>query len=490
MNSAQSMIQRGQLVIQGWWQCAQSWYQQLGQLFRSVILPKSADPARRAAEKMVDEEEIVEETQVEEGEGDEIQDGEVGALLEEIEEESCEGEVEETSEEETEEETWEGEGRETSEEEIQEDDEEGKEGAPTSLSILGYSARSEEEIEDEEEGETSEEEIEKESCEGEVGETSEQEREEDNEEGKEGESTSLLLLWYCARSMLTWFATVRFCRDWSYGIFGIKSDKKDTSAVESLVPITERISLKNRIKRIEEILDTSEKSDLLNDKNSSSGTTKDTDKESSSSTVKNSANESSSKQKEIDELSRDSAQKVFGREKDRADISRMLREAPDTYAASSSTSKPYSVIGIYGITGSGKSTLAQYVCDHEKYAGHFNPVMFIHVGETFSVGDVFRDMMEQTTQSRPPNNEGPKSLKTKLKETLKDKRFFLVLDDLWVNDDNQKELDILLDMLTLSAARSGSRVLVTAQKGLLDMLTLSAARSWSSWCSSAALSNA
>jgi chromosomal replication initiation ATPase DnaA len=175
--------------------------------------------------------------------------------------------------------------------------------------------------------------------------------------------------------------------------------QKDTSAVESSVPITERFSLKNRIKRIENILDTSKKSDLLNDKNSSSGTTKDTDKESSSSTLKNSAKESSSEQKEIEQLSRDTEREVFGRDKDRADIYiyRMLRKGPHTYAVSSSTSKPYSVIGIYGITGSGKTTLAQYVCDYEKKACHFDPIMFIHVGKTFSVGNIFRDMMEQIT---------------------------------------------------------------------------------------------
>lgn len=67
------------------------------------------------------------------------------------------------------------------------------------MSVLQYCARSEEEIEEEsceEVEETSEEEIKEESCEGEV-----------------GESTSLSLLWYCARSMLTWFAKACFYRD-------------------------------------------------------------------------------------------------------------------------------------------------------------------------------------------------------------------------------------------------------------------------------------
>ncbi|XP_066342262.1 putative disease resistance protein RGA4 [Miscanthus floridulus] len=147
---------------------------------------------------------------------------------------------------------------------------------------------------------------------------------------------------------------------------------------------------------------------------------------------------------------------------DRAHTCRMLREGQHTYAASSSTSKPYSVIGIYGITGSGKSTLAQYVCDYEKKAGHFDPVMFVLVGKTFSVGNIFRDMLEQITQSRPSKDNDLESLKAKLKKELKDKCFLLVLDDVWVNSDNMKERRILLDVLLVG--QSGSRILVTAQK--------------------------
>jgi hypothetical protein len=120
------------------------------------------------------------------------------------------------------------------------------------------------------------------------------------------------------------------------------------------------------------------------------------------------------------------------------------------------------VIGIYGITGSGQSTLAQYVCDHEKDIGHFDPIMFIHVGKTFSVGDIFHDMLEQITQSKPSKDKDLKSLKRELEEKLKNKCFLLVLDDLWVNGDNMKERRILLDVL--AGGQRGSRILVTAQK--------------------------
>jgi hypothetical protein len=42
--------------------------------------------------------------------------------------------------------------------------------------------------------------------------------------------------------------------------------------------------------------------------------------------------------------------------------------------------------------------------------------MFIHVGTTFSAGEIFCDMLDQITQQRPSDANGPKSLKTELKD--------------------------------------------------------------------------
>ncbi|KAL6908173.1 hypothetical protein ACP4OV_002343 [Aristida adscensionis] len=155
--------------------------------------------------------------------------------------------------------------------------------------------------------------------------------------------------------------------------------------------------------------------------------------------------------------------KVFGRDKERDRICRMLHEVPGPCGPSSTSSRHYSVIGIHGIAGSGKSTLAQYVCDYEKDEGnHFDLVMFIHVSTTFRVGDIFREMLEQVTQKQPSNDEGLKSLQKELKEKLKSKRFLLVLDDVWVNGGNSKDRAILLDVL--DSGKSGSGILVTAQR--------------------------
>ncbi|CAO2141851.1 unnamed protein product [Urochloa humidicola] len=211
----------------------------------------------------------------------------------------------------------------------------------------------------------------------------------------------------------------------------------------SFLSISDRISLKKRIEHINYTDSDSKKSHLFNQQ-----------------MIQNSKipiEERSMEQKGIDVLYRNKKQTVFGRENHCRDICEMLHRGPNADAA------PYSVIGIYGITGSGKSTLAQYVCDHEKEAGYFNPVMFIQAS-TFSLHNTFQDMLrviEQGKKKKKSNSKDIKSLEEELMEELKGRRFLLVLDDLWVNDENEKELAILLN--ALNAAKSGSRILVTAQ---------------------------
>ncbi|KAF8772832.1 hypothetical protein HU200_005216 [Digitaria exilis] len=231
----------------------------------------------------------------------------------------------------------------------------------------------------------------------------------------------------------------------------VVANQKDGSAIDSFLLTIDKRSLRERIEQIEYIANEARKSHLLNQQNGSSKLT-----------VKHNDKESTSKQKDIDDLHRSIEQKVFGREKELKHICGILRKGPNAHSASSSTSRCYSVLGIHGIAGSGKSTLAQYICDYEEAEGnHFHPVMFIHVSKTFRLDDVFRDMLEKITQSRPSYTKGLKSLYKELKDKLKGKCFLLVLDDVWVNCGNQKEWHILLD--AVNAGQRGSRILVTAQ---------------------------
>uniref|UniRef100_A0A8R7VC23 NB-ARC domain-containing protein n=1 Tax=Triticum urartu TaxID=4572 RepID=A0A8R7VC23_TRIUA len=141
-----------------------------------------------------------------------------------------------------------------------------------------------------------------------------------------------------------------------------------------------------------------------------------------------------------------------------------FHETPHGDAPSSSTSPCYSVIGIYGVAGSGKTTFAQYIRDYIKEECKqklFDTIMSIHVSETFSVDDIFHEMLKDITSNRHSNISDHEELEEKLKESLCGKRFFLILDDLWVKSKNDIRLEELIS--PLNAGIKGSTILVTAR---------------------------
>jgi len=189
--------------------------------------------------------------------------------------------------------------------------------------------------------------------------------------------------------------------------------QKDDIAVDVFFLTIDGKSLRKRIEDIENIFNDLKNSPLLSQQCSSS-----------SEIPAKGTSEKSSRQEQIVDSHIMILQKVFGRDKERKDISRKLREGPDAYELSSNSSRPYSVIGIHGITGSGKSTLAQYVCEYEKKAQdkHFDLIMFSHVSTTFRVDKIFRDILEQITKVRPSDTERLQNIQKVVKEKLQGKR--------------------------------------------------------------------
>ncbi|XP_078152665.1 putative disease resistance protein RGA4 [Carex rostrata] len=150
---------------------------------------------------------------------------------------------------------------------------------------------------------------------------------------------------------------------------------------------------------------------------------------------------------------------VIGREKDRDEIVKLLRE---NFPESSSNAKCYSVIGIWGMGGLGKTTLAQYVCDHEREDKYFDRVIWAHVSQKFSVHTILKAIWESAFKETCPSFDKLEGLQSKLEEKLRGERYFLVLDDVWCDKGvSEQELEQLF--VPLRAGKGGSKILVTTR---------------------------
>ncbi|XP_037471469.1 putative disease resistance protein At3g14460, partial [Triticum dicoccoides] len=252
----------------------------------------------------------------------------------------------------------------------------------------------------------------------------------------------------CCTSLYSWlghvFEAACFHRDWSYQVVGIKKCQENASLFDILDIFLSAISrgkLKKIIHKVENTVGEVKKSPLLCV---------------ASNTAPNDiANKNRSR------IRTASKREIFGREALRHNIMAKLRET----SPSLGTSPCYSVIGIYGVAGSGKTTFARYTRDYIeeecKEENLFDTIMCIHLSETFSVDDIFHEMLKDITNDRHPNISHREELKEKLKESLSGKRFFLILDDLWVKTKNDQQLEELIS--PLNVGMKGSKILVTAR---------------------------
>ncbi|VAH11948.1 unnamed protein product [Triticum turgidum subsp. durum] len=255
----------------------------------------------------------------------------------------------------------------------------------------------------------------------------------------------------CCASLYNWwlvhvFQAACFYRDWSYQVIGIKKCPENASLFDMLDIFSTAISigeLKKRIHKVENTVSEVKKAPLL--------------------CVASNSTQSDIANKNRRRLGAASKREVFGREVLRDDIMARLRETPQVDEPSSSPC--YSVIGIYGVAGSGKTTFAGYVrdyikeeCKEEKL---FDTIMCIHVSETFSVEDIFQEMLQDISEDSLSSISDHRGLNKKLKEALRGKRFLLILDDLWVKNKNDQQLEELISPLNVGL--KGSKILVTAR---------------------------
>uniref|UniRef100_A0A1U7X028 LOW QUALITY PROTEIN: putative disease resistance RPP13-like protein 1 n=1 Tax=Nicotiana sylvestris TaxID=4096 RepID=A0A1U7X028_NICSY len=144
----------------------------------------------------------------------------------------------------------------------------------------------------------------------------------------------------------------------------------------------------------------------------------------------------------------------------------------------------YSVIPIVGMAGVGKTTLAKTVYNNKKVKDHFDLTAWFCVSEPYDASIITKGLFEEIGSSNLTVDNNFNQLQIKLKESIKGKKFFFVLDDIW--NDNYIEWDTL--RIPFAQGEIGSKIIVTTRKESvaktmgneqISMDTLSSDVSWS-----------
>ncbi|KAL2513525.1 putative disease resistance RPP13-like protein 1 [Forsythia ovata] len=144
---------------------------------------------------------------------------------------------------------------------------------------------------------------------------------------------------------------------------------------------------------------------------------------------------------------------VYGRDEDKRKIIDTLFSPSRTVSEGTT-----SVISIVGTPGIGKTTLAQFIYNDDEVKEHFNLRIWIFVSCDFKAKRIIKAAVESSTGNKCDlvDLEG---LQCELWKSLNDKKYLLVLDDVWTED--QDEWDQLRPLFCCGV--DGSKVLVTTR---------------------------
>ncbi|KAA0044611.1 hypothetical protein IC582_017233 [Cucumis melo] len=119
-----------------------------------------------------------------------------------------------------------------------------------------------------------------------------------------------------------------------------------------------------------------------------------------------------------------------------------------------------SVLPIVGMGGLGKTALAKVIFNHELIKGNFDRTVWVCVSEPFLIKKILRAILE-TLNSNFGGLDSKEALLQELQKLLNDKKYFLVLDDVW--NENPILWNELKGCLLKISQRSGNVVVVTTR---------------------------
>ncbi|XP_042024018.1 putative disease resistance protein RGA4 [Salvia splendens] len=139
---------------------------------------------------------------------------------------------------------------------------------------------------------------------------------------------------------------------------------------------------------------------------------------------------------------------IYGRDEDRESIVEVLLNQESKL----------SVLPIVGIGGLGKTTLTQLVFNDERVTRHFDDKLWVCVSDNFCIKFLIEAMIQSATGSAS-NLVQLDALQRRIREVLNGRRYLLVLDDVW--SDNQEDWAKFRSILDCGS--SGASVVVTTR---------------------------
>ncbi|XP_061994856.1 putative disease resistance protein RGA3 isoform X3 [Rosa rugosa] len=118
------------------------------------------------------------------------------------------------------------------------------------------------------------------------------------------------------------------------------------------------------------------------------------------------------------------------------------------------------VLAIVGMPGLGKTTLAKSIYHESKIDSHFHEKIWVCVSTPFKVKTILRGILESLKPEKAAIQSKDAICKF-IREELKEKRYLLILDDVW-SEDPEKWKELKSCLLTVNDTQ-GSSIIVTTR---------------------------